>query len=889
MPKGLLALKRSFAATTKDMHRLASTPGPWVTLMTDLARYSLAPHYFVALALVMSATPAFAQAGGQAGGQAEPPLARSLQFDLGRIDALAPTQAARIVDPLRGQIVTALIKGPVSGNALRAMGLVVSTQTGGYTTVRMPLSAAPQVARLAGVEAIRLAAPLHTDNDLSIPDTRANQKRTQVPPYQGFNGNGVIVGEVDTGIMYQHQDFRNPDGSTRLLAIWDQTGSGSPPLEGYGNECTQAQINAGTCGEVDFEGHGTHTTGTAAGDGSATGNAVPAGKYSGMANKASIIMVKTDFFDASIIDGVSYVFRKATELNMPAVVNLSLGTNLGPHDGKSDLELALQSLVGPGRLIVASAGNDQTDKLHGVLTAKSALDSLSFVAQAYTGSAGPGNDFFVIDGWYKGSDNFNLTVVSPSNTVYGPFTKGTTNSPGVNTTDGTFYYENGTSGTNDGDVEVFLQVSDNGGTLPRAGGWRIRMTPVSVAGASLGQIHFWSYSNLSPTYLPVTFATKFSSDITVGSPATADSILGVGAHTTKAQWTSSAPGQPGPFQYSPAESLTKLCSFSSWGPRRDGVMKPDLTAPGSAIASSLDTVWVSGGAGAGWDPRFAVDDGKHAVLQGTSMAAPHVTGAIAMMLQQNPNLNPTLARQLLTANTRRDAQVTNAGAVPNKKFGWGKLDLTNVVPNVDTIAPTITVTHPNGGEVFGIGAQDTIRWTASDNIGVTAVDLDYSPDNGLNWNPIAAGLANTGSYLWSVPNDPSTQALVRATAHDSQNQTTDQSNAVFNIQATTGVPGTPLAFAVHHPTPSPFTGSTSIAFDLPPTAGGALTWRTTARIYNLAGRLVRTALAADLAPGPHVAVWDGKDEHGRTQPSGVYFISIATTRQSGQVRAVYLR
>ena len=877
-------MKSSFTATTWDTQRPAHAPGPWVTLMTDLARYSIAPHYFVALALAMSATPALAQA------PAEPPLSHRLQFDLGRLEAQAPLQKSAIDDPLRGRIVSALIKGPVSANALRAMGLVVSTQTGGYTTVHMPLSAAAQVARLAGVESIRLSTPLQLDNDLSIPDTRANLKRTQVPPYQGFNGNGVIVGEVDTGIMYQHADFKNPDGSTRILDIWDQTaGSGTPPVEGYGNECTQAQINAGTCGQTDDEGHGTHTTGTAAGDGSATGNSVPAGKYSGMANEASIIMVKTDFQDGSIIDGVSYVFRKATELGMPAVVNLSLGTNLGPHDGKSDLELALTSLVGAGRLIVASAGNDQSDQLHGVLTAKTVMDSLTFAVPSYTGSPGAGNDFFILDGWYKGTDNFNLTFVSPTGTTYGPYTKSTSNYPGVSTTDGDVYYENGSSPTNDGDVEVYIQISDAAGTLPRVGGWRVRMTPVSVGASSAGQIHFWAYSSLSPQYPRAYFATKFSSDVTVGSPSTADSILSVGAHTTKSQWTSSAPGQPGPWTYTPSESLTKLCSFSSNGPRRDGVMKPDLTAPGSAIASTLDTVWVAGGAGAGWDARFAVDDGKHAVLQGTSMAAPHVTGAVAMMLQQNPGLTPTLARQILTANTRRDAQVTNAGAVPNKKFGWGKLDLTNVVPNVDTVPPTVAVTRPNGGETFSIGSQDTIRWTASDNVAVTSIDLAYSPDNGLNWNPITTGLANSGSYLWAVPNDPSTQALVRVTAHDTQNQTSDQSNAVFKIQSTTGVPGAPLAFAVHHPTPSPFTASTSIAFDLPPTAAGALTWRTTARIYNLAGRLVRTALAADLAPGPHAVVWDGKDEHGRMQPSGVYFVSIATTRESGQVRAVYLR
>jgi hypothetical protein len=112
---------------------------------------------------------------------------------------------------------------------------------------------------------------------------------------------------------------------------------------------------------------------------------------------------------------------------------------------------------------------------------------------------------------------------------------------------------------------------------------------------------------------------------------------------------------------------------------------------------------------------------------------------------------------------------------------------------------------------------------------------------------------------------------------------------VFTIQATTGVPPTSLAFAVHHPMPSPFTATTSIGFDLPALPAGMVAWKTTARVYNLAGRLVRTALAAALPPGPHTVVWDGKDERGVSQASGVYFVEIATTLHQGQVRAVYLR
>ncbi|MEP7027441.1 MAG: S8 family serine peptidase [Candidatus Eisenbacteria bacterium] len=847
-----------------------------------IVRSRIVIRFHVALLLLL------ALAGAARVAQAQAPTSRQLAADLERLEVSVRSTLGATEDPVRGRIVSAIVRGPVSADALRAMGVEVGTQVGDITTVRLPMSAAAQVSRLPGVEGIRLALPYTLHHDLSIPDARANNKRTQSPPLAGFNGNNVVIGLIDSGIDYQHDDFKNPDGTTRLLSIWDQTTGGTAPIPyNYGNECLQAQIQAGTCGEFDGLGHGTHVTGSAAGDGSATGNGVPAYKYAGMANKAAIIMVKTKFTDPALLDAVSYIFAKAAALGRPAVVNMSLGTNLGPHDGTLDLELGLNALVGPGKIIVGSAGNEATQKEHGKLVSTSALDSLTFAVPAYAGSAS--DDYFLLDGWYKGSDNYTVTLTSPTGIVFGPLSRGSFLN-GANTTDGRVYMENGAIGTNNGDVNVYIEVSDlTGAPRPKAGGWRLRVNPVSVA--SSGQVHFWSFSSLSPTYPTATFATKFDSDVTVTAPSTADSLICVGAHTTKGSWTSSAPGQPGPWAFSPAEVVDQLCSFSSNGPRRDGVMKPDLTAPGSAVASALSTSWVAGGAGAGWDPVLAVDDGKHAVLQGTSMAAPHVTGAIAMMLQQNPNLNPTQARSMLTSKTRRDSPVTSAGAVPNKKFGWGKLDLTNVVPNVDTVAPTITVTRPNGGETFIIGSQDTIRWTANDNVMVTAIDLEYSSDNGLNWNPVVSGLTNSGKYLWIVPNTPTSQAKVRATAHDTQNQSQDASNAVFTVNAgVVDVSGAPLAFAVRPASPSPFSATTAIGFDLPPVSlAGQVAWPTRVRVFNVAGRLVRTAVEAALAPGPHVAAWDGRDEKGFLQPAGVYFIEVATSSQRGVVRAVFLR
>jgi len=134
----------------------------------------------VALALVVLAAPAaFAEAPGR----------HTVDGDLVRLESSVRTKLGTSDDPVRGRMISAILRGPVSADALRAMGVDVGTQAGGVTTVRMPLSAAPAVARLQGVESVRLSLPYKLHHDLSIPDVHGDAKRTQSPPLAGFNGN----------------------------------------------------------------------------------------------------------------------------------------------------------------------------------------------------------------------------------------------------------------------------------------------------------------------------------------------------------------------------------------------------------------------------------------------------------------------------------------------------------------------------------------------------------------------------------------------------------------------------------------------------------------------------------------------------------------------------
>jgi hypothetical protein len=306
----------------------------------------------------------------------------------------------------------------------------------------------------------------------------------------------VLVGIVDTGIDYAHPDFQKPDGTTRLVSIWDQAGTGASPPSGftYGAEWLPAAINSAIATEIDSEGHGSHVMGIAAGDGSATGNGEPAFRYVGMAPEADLCVVKTTFSTADIVDGVNYIFQKAASLGKQAVVNLSLGTQEGPHDGTLDMDQMLNALTGPGKIIVASAGNAGEDNLHGQVTLSPGTpQSMTLVVPPYTKNAGAGNDYMLFSGWYSGVSQISLTIVSPTGITLGPVTTGSS-LQGQNTNDGYLNIFNGTTAPPNGAHEIYIELFDGfAAKAPRAGTWTFTFTPVNVA--SGGRVDTYLYAN----------------------------------------------------------------------------------------------------------------------------------------------------------------------------------------------------------------------------------------------------------------------------------------------------------------------------------------------------------------------------------------------------------
>jgi subtilisin family serine protease len=697
------------------------------------------------------------------------PLARiALQRLIGGETAQSLVDEGRFSVSAAGEL-DVFVVGNVTREQLEAAGARVRTALPGVFTAWIPADRVEEVAALGGVSRIEGASIDEITNDIGATVTGAATFRGPGPGFGGLNGAGVIVANVDTGVDYDHDDFKTPGGLTRILKIWDQTnGAGPAPAGfGYGTEWNSAQIDALTALAGDTNGHGSHTMGTIAGDGSAiAGGSAPAHTYAGMAPLADIIVVDGSttgsFSRTQMLDGANYVFQQATLAGKSAVVNMSIGSQFGPKDGTDAFELGIDALSGPGKVVVMSAGNDRSLSLHSEVFAAGAGTSTTVsVTSAAT------NRRIVFNGYYEASENLNVQVTTPGGTVIGPIALGGVSGgfPGPATPNGTVYVENGLALTATGDRQVYIDLAWAAAGAG-VGTWTFTFIPVTL-GAANGEVDLWRVS-FNTTTCNFVIGNQPTEEI-ISAIATSPNSIAAGAWVSRQNWIDCGGG--GAIFGQPAAG--NIANFSSQGPTRDGRIKPDVSGPGSAILSTKSGDIAASCA----SPDVDLAGLRHTANQGTSMSAPHVSGAVALLYQKYGALTPAQLQTILHTRAIVDASVTAFGPVPNKDFGWGKLNIG------DMTDPTCAVTAPNGGEVVVVGTNVNLTWSASDPfIGVTGVDLAISRNNGLTWTNVATGIANTGSFPWVVTGPTTNNALLRATASDAAgNQGIDASNAVWAI------------------------------------------------------------------------------------------------------------
>lgn len=541
---------------------------------------------------------------------------------------------------------------------LQRLGVEVICTVGDIAIAHLPILRTYDAAALDNVLSIQISSWSRPLLDISRAEAKVDVVHAGGGGLsQAYKGKDVIVGIIDSGIDWKHADFSATTGDTRILWLLDY--ANGPQT---GQEWTKAQIDLNPSPVVEIDGpggggHGTHVSGIAVGSGKRNPG------YIGMAPESDIIFVKGirdqdsngGFSDADVVSGVDYIFKKAASLGKPAVVNLSLGGQYGPHDGTSLYEQALSSLVNPGRIIVAAAGNEGSDQIHLSYTASgsdlsTARQTLWIIPRGTTSS--------LVDLWYAAG---NISVGIAAYLVQG----------------GQLVFLGNTTPVAPGQSMGRLPFVVNGTTLamvaidarttadPNNGAKRVIINIDSDGQYDLSLVA-WALYTLGDGSFDAWVATGgyFSNDSSpsdgimpgdnnesVGTPSTAKKVVCVGSYATKTTWIDF----DGNTRVQQGVTLGKISSFSSLGPSRDGRSKPDIVAPGEVIVSALSS-------SANAQNSSILQGGGLQELEGTSMASPHVAGIVALMLQRNRYLTYESVLALLTSTASGPGQPNVAGA-----------------------------------------------------------------------------------------------------------------------------------------------------------------------------------------------------------------------------------
>jgi endonuclease G len=483
-------------------------------------------------------------------------------------------------------------------------GFELGCQVGNIVTgmgTRESLHAVARDARVISVDASRPAGTF--DCVRSVPRVKADL--VHQPPLEE-KGDKAIVGLIDSGIDVLHQAFLDGDGLCRIVEIWDQHDpSGPTPAKVYPGEdlpshgtlhtadkISRYVANLEVPGElgrdISHGGHGTHVASIAAGR--------KVGKFGGGVAPAARLLVVKPKLDASLgysnshINALKYLRRRAEMLNLPIVINVSQGMNAGAHDGSSYVEAAFDGISENGRLpglvVVKSAGNEcNLDGHASFMLGTGQKVNLDWISQDPLRRR---EDY--IELWFKSCDLLDLALVDPSAQASAvasskqPHVKGRFAGGEEYVLEYTrFHPDNG-----DSRVKVVITPAPNGQI--RGGVWMLRISGAKIL--SNGEVHAWFERSLTR---PTRFITHRNNSLTISIPGTAESVITVGAVDLDGFNTQNS-----------SFGLTR---------NRPAREKPDVVAPGHAILAA----------------QAGTPTGDIA-MEGTSMAAPHVTGAIALAL-----------------------------------------------------------------------------------------------------------------------------------------------------------------------------------------------------------------------------------------------------------------
>lgn len=522
----------------------------------------------------------------------------------------------------------------------------------------------------------------------------------------GYKGSGVVAGIFDVGFDPNHANFYDEDGNTRVGSLWHFTGN-SGTFKLYG---TPEKI-AGFTTDNSNDTHGTHTAGCMAGSYNRRGGGTVAltnekgdhqvgsrftNPYYGMAPEATLAISCGSLYDANITAGVQKIIEYAEELRQPAVVNLSIGSMLGPHDG-SDATSQFLSRMGKRAIICMAAGNDGDTRKSLVAKFTSTNKTVqtfycndngysSGVVDIYSNSATPFTTTLMIYDLEEGKAVYSYDIKGLEEKTY-QFKNSADAGTGV-ITDAAF--DRAYTGSN-----IWVSTSKNTQTNKR---YSVRLSTSLIANRTHntsgryafaikisgdnGQIIHMTSSTTEFTGRGRSGFADGSNEFSISSMACGDNVLCVGAwNTRKFIPCLGEDNAGGTLSYTDwGSEVDSIAGYSSWGELYDGRQLPHVCAPGTGIISSISTPYYNKAVNQQSDLAYIISANQKyknrnnywQYMQGTSMSTPIVAGAIATWLQADPTLTIDEVKDLVAKYAVKDQYVT--GAPHPIQWGAGKFD-----------------------------------------------------------------------------------------------------------------------------------------------------------------------------------------------------------------------
>ncbi|MFT4827209.1 MAG: minor extracellular serine protease Vpr, partial [Paracoccaceae bacterium] len=612
----------------------------------------------------------------------------------------------------------AKVTADFDGAVVAELGGRIGSRTGDIITLRLTSAQAKALANRKGVQYMQKANKVQPNLIRVVTDLRADSVIAGIGLNSPYTGKDVIIGVTDWGFDYTHPMFYDTAlQHTRIVAAWDQFKRSGPTPTGYEYGTVyqgEDELLAAGSDTANIYGnayHGTHVAGIAGGSGGGT-------EHRGVAYEAEFLFVTFLVDEAAVIDGFNWMQAEAISRNKRLVINMSWGLyNIGPLDGTSLVSEAINTLSGEGVIFVTSGGNNGDETFHIKRTFRN--DTLQSKIDFYR-SSNPNLWGQSISMWGEENENFGAGI-----TIYTNDKNLVLKSP-LYYTDDSRYVD---SFLVVGSDTVFYNVEiDAPHPLNNKPHIRLRVknenTVLNIglkSYAASGTVHYYNVTELTTDVgnwgMPFTawFPNWESGDAlySLGEPASTASVITVAAHQSEIRRNGVVIG--GGFG----------ANFSSFGPTIDERLKPDVSAPGVNVMSSISSFT---------DATVTIDEttvfnGKSypfSRLSGTSMSSPATAGVVALMLEANPNLWYNEAKEILIATAREDNRTGVIPSTGSTQWGWGKVNAYAAVQRAEEKLAGVKVLNTEEIVLYPNPASDVLSLTSATAYQVELISYDGS-------------------------------------------------------------------------------------------------------------------------------------------------------------------